>query len=75
MKRPLSQKERDARRELVHPKFIERWAKRFLEISRDQGKVAAIHKFNEFLNPDDARDVGQEARRLRQVNPNLNPKK
>lgn len=65
----MSQKERDARQKLVHPKFIERWARRFLEISKNEGRAVAIRKMNELLNPDDAEAVGRAARELRNQYP------
>ena len=70
----VENEKRDAREDLVHPKFIERWARIYLEYERDHGRKAAISWASRALHPDDARAVGQEARRLKQLYPNLRPK-
>ena len=62
------------RKQLVHQKFITRWAKRYLEIQKEKGREAAIAEMNRVINPEDARDVGREARRLLELYPNLRPK-
>ena len=62
------------RKDLVHPKFITRWARRYLELQKEKGRDAAIKEMNRVLNPEDARDVGREARRLVNLYPNLRPK-
>lgn len=70
----MTQQKRDERKKFVHPKFVERWARRYLEVQRTQGRGAAIRTMNSFLNPDDALEVGRAARRLQETHPSLRPK-
>jgi len=44
-----------------HPKFIDRWAKRFLFIYRQTSKDNAIQWAKEFLNPDAIKPVAERA--------------
>lgn len=52
------------RKDLVHTKFITRWAYRFLEIRDKHGSHAANAWANSFLNDDDIPAIAEEIRRI-----------
>lgn len=58
-------KKRVTREDLVHPKFVTRWAMRYLEISATKGRAFARGWANRFLNPADGDRVADEVRRIK----------
>jgi len=57
------------REKLVHPKFVEKWARRYLHLSATRGKDVAIVWANEFLNPDDGDRVAAAVRSIKEGKP------
>lgn len=57
------------RAELVHPKFVERWARRYLHISATRGRDVAIVWANGFLNPADGDRVAAAVRSIKEGKP------
>ena len=49
---------------LVHDKFVERWATRYLEIREKHGGPAADTWANTFLNKDDVPRIAAVVRRI-----------
>lgn len=62
-------KKRATRAELVHPKFIERWARRYLHLSATRGKDVAVVWANNFLNPEDAPRLAAAVRNIKEGKP------
>jgi hypothetical protein len=59
------QQKRVPRRDLVHPKFVERWAREYLRRVKRDGRTKAIAWANEFLNPEDAHQLAAVVRRIK----------
>lgn len=62
-------KKRMTRAELVHPKFVEKWARRYLELSATRGKAVAVVWANNFLNPADGDRVAAAVRSIKEGTP------
>lgn len=54
------------RSDLVHPKFVEKWARRYLHLQATRGKDVAVVWANNFLNPEDGARVAAAVRAIKQ---------
>ncbi len=60
---------RVTRADLVHPKFIEKWARRYLHLSATRGKDVAVIWANSFLNPEDGPRLARAVKNIKEGRP------